>query len=128
MQDGKWDAAFEVAKKDNLGFDFKNSPFGEDHFDMWSFTEHDDNYQDIFTGFVYYKSPKDFKLITGVEGLIDSSFIQTYKNRVKLWQQVSETEYSLDNETIYEEYGRKNEKQLENIDSISSLINRWFHN
>ncbi|MFH1118315.1 MAG: hypothetical protein V1775_00735 [Bacteroidota bacterium] len=126
MQDGKWDAAFEVAKKDNLGFDFKNSPFGEDHFDMWSFTKHDDNYQDIFTGFVYYKSPKDFKLITGVDGLIDSSFIQTYKNRVKLWQQVSEGDYPLNNDDIYKAYGTKNIRPLENIDSISSLIYGWL--
>ena len=35
MQDGKWDAAFEMARKDNLGFDFEKSPFGKDHFDMW---------------------------------------------------------------------------------------------
>ncbi len=128
IQDGKWDAAFEVAKNEDCGFDFKNSPFGKDHFDMWSFTEHDDNYQDIFTGFVYYKSPKDFKLITGVDGLIDSSFIQTYKNRVKLWQQVSEGEYPLDDDEIYKEYGRKNVQPLENIDSISTLINRWLQN
>jgi len=128
MQDGKWDASFEVAKKDNLGVDFKNSPFGEEHFDMWSFTEHDDNYQDMFTGFAYYKSPKEFKLITGVDGLIDSSFIQTYKNRVKLWQQVSEGEYPFNDDDIYKEYGRKNVLPLDNIDSISTLINKWKTN
>jgi len=128
MQDGKWDAAFEVVKKDYLGFDFKNSPFGEDHFDMWSFTEHDDNYQDMFTGFAYYKSPKEFKLITGVDGLIDSLFIQTYKNRVDLWKQVSEWEHPLDDNEIYKKYGRKNVRPLENIDTISSLINRWKKN
>lgn len=128
IQDGKWDAAFEVAKEDDLGFNFKNSPFGEDHFDMWSFTEHDDNYQDMFTGFVYYKSPKEFKLITGVDGLIDSSFIQTYKNRVKLWKQVSDREHLLNDDEIYKEYGRKNIRPLENIDSITSLINRWKKN
>ena len=125
IQDGKWDAAFKVANIEDSGFDFKNSPFGKDHFDMWSYTEHDDRYQDIFTGFVYYKKPEDFKLITGVEGLIDPSFIQTYKNRVMLWHQVSKREHPLDDDVIYSEYGRKNERPLENIDSISSLINRW---
>jgi hypothetical protein len=126
IQDGKWDAAFEVAKQENVGFDFKISPFGKDHFDMWSFTKHDYSYQDIFTGFVYYKTPKDFKLITGVDGLIDSTFIQTYKNKVKLWKQVTESDYSLDDDEIYKEYGRKNVRPLDNIDSISSLINRWI--
>lgn len=125
IQDGKWDAAFEVVKKDNLGFDFKNSPFGEDHFDLWFYTKHNDTYQDFFTGFVYYKSPKDFKLITGVDELIDSSFIQTYKKRVKLWQQVGEDGYPMDDNDIYKEYGTKNVYPLDNIDSISSLINKW---
>lgn len=126
MQDGKWDAVFEITKKDDLGFDFKNSPFGEDHFDMWSFTEHNNNYQDMFTGFAYYKSPKEFKLITGVNGLIDSSFVKTYKGRVKKWQQVSKGDYPLDNDEIFREYGRKNVRPLENIDSLSSLINKWM--
>lgn len=53
-QDGKWDAAFNAAKKENLGFDFKDTPFGEDYFDKWPFTKHDFTYQDIFTGFVFY--------------------------------------------------------------------------
>ncbi len=126
MQDGKWDAAFEVAKKDNLGFDFKKSPFGKDHFDMWLFTEHDNNYQDVFTGLAYFKSPKEFKLIDGVDGLIDSSFINTFKNRVKKWQQLGDDSYSLDDNEIYKIYGTKNIRPLDEIDSISTLIDRWI--
>lgn len=125
MQDGKWDAAFEVAKERNIGFDFENSPFGKEHFDMWSFTEHNDKYQDMFTGFAYYKSPKEFKLIDGVDGLIDSSFINTYKNRVKKWQQLGDESYSLDDNEIYKIYGTINIRPLDKIDSISILINRW---
>jgi hypothetical protein len=53
-QDGKWDAAFKVVKKENLGFDLKNTPFGNDYFNMYPFTKHNYNYQDIFTGFVFY--------------------------------------------------------------------------
>ena len=125
MQDGKWDAAFEVAKEDNMGFDFENSPFGKEHFDMWSFTEHDNKYQDIFTGFAYYKSPKEFKLIDGVDGLIDSIFIKTYKNRVKKWQELGDDSYPLNEDEIYKVFGRKNVSPLDKIDSLSILINRW---
>ena len=52
---GKWDASFKVLNKDNIGFDFKNSSFGEDYFDTWIFTEHDYSYADVFNGFVFYK-------------------------------------------------------------------------
>ncbi len=126
IQKGKWDAAFEIAKKDDLGFDFKNSPFGKDHFDMWSFTEHDNNYQDIFTGFAYYKSPKEFELIDGVEGLIDSSFIKTYKSRVEKWQLLGDDSYPLNDDEIYKMYGTKTTRSLDEIDSVSTLINRWM--
>ena len=126
LQGGKWDAAFEVTEKDNIGFDFKNSPFGKDQFDIWSFTEHSYKYQDIFTGFAYYKSPKEYKLIEGYDGLIDSTFIETYKQRVKLWNQVTDSGYPLDDSIIYNDFNKKNVHKLDNIDSISSLIDKWI--
>ena len=126
LQGGKWDAAFEVTEKDNIGFDFKNSPFGNDQFDIWSFTEHSYKYQDIFTGFAYYKSPKEYKLIEGYDGLIDSTFIETYKQRVKLWNQVTDSGYPLDDSIIYNDFNKKNVHKLDNIDSISSLIDKWI--
>ena len=124
IQDGKWDAALEVAEKDNIGFDFKNSPFGKDKFDIWSFTKHNYKYQDIFTGFAYYKSPKDYKIIVGVDGLIDSTFIKFYKQKVKLWNQVTDSGYPLEDSIIYNDFGKKNIYQLDHIDSISSLIDK----
>jgi len=53
IQEGKWDASFKVLKKENLGFDFANSPFGKDSFDKW-YRKNDFTYQDIFTGYVFY--------------------------------------------------------------------------
>jgi len=35
LQHGKWDRAFEIEGNPNIGFDFKNSPFGEDPFDAY---------------------------------------------------------------------------------------------
>jgi hypothetical protein len=60
IQDGKWDAAFAVLGNPSLGFDFKESPFGQDHFDYCRvFTEAKPwcrwRYQDAFAGFVFYK-------------------------------------------------------------------------
>ncbi len=127
-QNGKWDATFEVLNIDNAGFDFRNSIFGNDNFDLWPFHRHNYKYKDIFTGFVYYKSPKDFKLITGVNGLIDSTFIEIYKNRVLLWKEITNNRvnYPLVDSVIIEEYGHKKEFQIERIDSISSQINKWI--
>ncbi|MFZ2432403.1 MAG: hypothetical protein WAW57_14790 [Lutibacter sp.] len=127
-QDGKWDAAFEVLNIDNSGFDFKTSPFGEDNFDLWPFHSHNYKYKDIFTGFVYYKKPIDFKLITGINGLIDSTFIKTYKKRVLLWKEITNNrvDYPLVDSIIIGEYGQKKEFQIERIDSVSAQINKWI--
>lgn len=126
MQDYKWDAAFEAAKKDNIGFNFKNTPFGKDHFDMWSFTKHNDTYQDMFTGMVYYRSPKQFKMIKGVNGLIDTTFIKTYKDRVKKWKEVGDDGYPIEDVEIYKMYGTENVAPLPDSDSVSVKINKWL--
>jgi hypothetical protein len=127
-QDGKWDAAFEILETNNSGFDFKNSPFGEDDFNLWPFHKHNYKYKDMFTGFIYYKKPRDFKLAFGIDGLIDSTFLKTYKKRVLLWKEITNNRinYPLVDSLIIEEYGHKKEFQIERIDSISSQINKWI--
>ncbi len=129
-QNGKWDASFEIRQIENCGFNFQDSPFGEDSFDLWPFHEHDYKYEDIFTGFIYFMKPKDFKLVTGVNGLIDSSFIETYKKRVLLWKKITDNriDYPLENTIIFNEYGIKKETKIEKLDTITTQINKWILN
>jgi len=129
-QDGKWDAAFKIANQQNYGFNFKNSPFGIDQFDLWPFPEPEYTYQDIFTGLVYYNNPEDFKLITGVEGLVDSSFIETYKKRVLIWKEIAgdRLDYPLEDKLIYKKYNTRKEFSIDRLDSISAQINKWIIN
>jgi len=55
-QHGKWDKAFEIAGNPDAGFDFENSPFGNDNFDdfLWN-SSSELKYKDVFTGFIFYK-------------------------------------------------------------------------
>ena len=55
IQDGKWDAAFAVLGNPSLGFDFKDSPFGQDHFDYARVFPSRLRYQEMLTGFVFYR-------------------------------------------------------------------------
>ncbi len=128
LQDGKWDAAFKVKNIDNLGFDFKDSPFGLAQFDYWSFFPHNYNYQDIYTGLVYYQHPSDFKIITGINKLIDSSFIDTYKNRVRLWQKAigSFQNSSLNDSIIYQSLSFQHSSSKEHIDLVACQIDQWI--
>jgi hypothetical protein len=128
LQDGRWDAAFIASDKNNIGFDFKESPFGNDRFDFWSFTPHNYKYQDIFTGFVYYETPENFQIITGVDGLVDNSFLKEYKERVDVWTKAVGNifEYETNDSLIFEKYNKKNRYKKEGIDSISLQINSWL--
>lgn len=55
-QSGKWDRAFALAGNPDAGFDFDNSPFGDDEFDNMLGSPPDGlKYKDVFTGFIFYK-------------------------------------------------------------------------
>jgi len=75
IQNGKWDAAFAVAGNPSLGFDFKGSPLGDDPFDYFPFPiPVSYTYQDVFTGFVFYKPLSEHRMSFGVPGLLDPEF------------------------------------------------------
>jgi uncharacterized RDD family membrane protein YckC len=51
---GKWDAAFEMADNPDAGFNFDDSPFGDDPFDARFLRIRGLKYKDVFTGFIFY--------------------------------------------------------------------------
>lgn len=79
-------------------------------------------------GFVYYKSPKSFKRIYRVKGIIDYAFITVYKERTKLWKDISnhKIKMPLQDELIYYEFNVKQEYFIEHLDTISAQINQCF--
>jgi len=94
IQNGIWDNAFSEIGNKSLGFDFKNSPFGLDDFDMalqpsWK----DFNYQDVFTGFVFYKSIEDHITSMGFPGILDNNFEEKMLERAKLIDNNAYLEY-----------------------------------
>lgn len=95
IQNGIWDNAFSKIGNKSLGFNFKNSPFGLDEFDMalqpsWA----DFNYQDVFTGFVFYKSIEDHYTCMGFPRILDNNFEETMLERAKLIDNKTYLEYS----------------------------------
>lgn len=60
---GKWDLVFEINQNQPTGFDLKNSPFGNDHYDLYPLrgSKTKLKYADIFTGMIFYKPYLDLK-------------------------------------------------------------------
>ena len=93
IQDGKWDAAFAVAGNPSRGFDFKGSPFGGDAFDYFPFpVPARYTYQDVFTGFVFYKPLGEHRMSFGVAGLLDPAFTEELVRRCQITGQTGSPE------------------------------------
>lgn len=101
VQNGKWDRAFTLAGNPNVGFNFLGSPFGKDQFDAAFFTAPDVCYQDVFTGFVFYKPLEEHYQRNGFpyefDGFEDSilkrasyvsdASVQSYKYQLQFYKQ-----------------------------------------
>ena len=128
IQDGKWDAAFKVLAIDDRGFDFKNSPFGRDTFDIWPMKV-DFRYEDVFDGFVFYVPLEKQKLVPGVPGLIDSSFSQEIKRRFALFSTLPGGRFKpltdKDLEGLKQDVNGKRERPMFMLDSLNVEIKKW---
>jgi len=73
ISDGKWDAAFKVINNKALGFDFNNSPFGDDDFDLSSFLIRVPcKYKEIYTGFIFWQQLDKHIQISGYPHMLDN--------------------------------------------------------
>jgi hypothetical protein len=85
LQDGKWDAAFAVLGNPSLGFSFRSSPFGADDFDYFALPfPIGKTYQDVFTGYVFYKPPAEHRMSFSIPGLLDPQFADEMLRRCRI--------------------------------------------
>lgn len=98
IQNGKWETAFSQVGNPDAGFNFVNSPFGNDKFDAAFFTAPSLTYKDIFTGFVFYKPleqhikkegfPNEFDnfedTIIKRAGYVSKPFAQQFKKQIEI--------------------------------------------
>ena len=125
IQDGKWDAAFQVANMEDLGFDFKGSPFGKDSLDIWPWSRQY-TYQDVFTGMVYYLPIlKHFKAY-GLDGFVDSAFVDELYSRISIFNEV----YGggvIEKAALREAFAYE-EMKYEKLDRHEVTIKKWIDN
>ena len=124
LQDGRWDAAFKVTKKEDVGFDFRGSPFGDCHFDYIP-SETNKKYSDVFDGFVFYKPIEKFQLAVGLPGLMDDGFLETTIKEIELFQKVFHRHMEVDEEEL-KHYNDLHFEPILKIDEIKRKINKWL--
>lgn len=124
IQKGMWDAAFRYVDKTNLAFDFRNTPFGKDHFDYYDFIPHEYKYQDIFDGFIFYYPLEKHLLVSNIPGFLDDSFLSTFNNRRKIiTPNITDL---ISSEETYRQYNTKFEQYYPDMKSYNNDIEQWL--
>lgn len=133
---GKWDAAFKYCQNKTIGFDFKNSPFGKDTFDVWS-----ENgilsFEELYDGMLYINPISECQNVIGLAGFLDKGFSKEYMRRVKLRMYAYrgkimktktkwEMEYCNDERSFTVEDNIKIMYGDDNSKSFETIINQWL--
>jgi hypothetical protein len=123
IQDGKWDAAFDIMGNIECGFNLARTPFGQDSFDLFPFTEHQARYQDVFTGMIFFMPLNRHKEMIGIPGMFDESFRKTFAERMAISGQPLKAA-ALDE--IAAKMNQIRERPYENIEELNDAIQKWL--
>jgi hypothetical protein len=129
IKNGRWHAYFEYLNKENIGFDLKNSLFGEALFDVWPTHLNKDSlkYSDVFTGLVYYKPIDEHVLSFGWPGLVSGDFMPELIRRFYITNKAMNNSIERSKSEL-KEAARKVNKihkfKYDNLDSIKMKINK----
>jgi hypothetical protein len=126
VANGKWDAAYKFTGNKNVGFDLKNTPFGNTKFDMYNFGRSDYenvNFDFIFDGFVFYEPIENFEVVVGIPGIFeDKAFVAEFYRRALMMKGVTIEEI----ESYIEDWNIKTKKKKYNLDKYIIEINKWL--
>ena len=87
IDQGRWDASFMNAGKENVGFDLAGSPFGQTRFDMIPLPDCG-NYEDWFTGMVYYSYFPDYRIVCNFKNFVNRRFAKELIRRYQIEAEV----------------------------------------
>jgi hypothetical protein len=129
--DGIIDAAFEYTKKNNIGFDLKDTPIGNTKFDLyWFGWGHSINFDYIFDGMIFYKPLKELVLKQGIPNYYPKEYEEQFFYRIALDRNQTLEEAMNDKENIelLKEINTPIERSLdkETLEAIDEQIRKWI--
>lgn len=132
VANGKWDASFRFTGNKNVGFDLKNTPFGETKFDMYNFGGIDYeavNFDYIFDGLVFFEPVENFEYVVGIPGIFDDkTFVTEFYRRKSMEERMTLEESMLSKkiQNYIEDWNVKKATKIDGVDKFNKLINNWI--
>jgi len=126
IQNGKWDAALRISGKQDVGFDFAGSPFGEDGLDIWPY-QTPFRFNEVFTGFVYYLPPERWRAVSGVQGLVDTTFAQEVLRRQTIFNIATGGSGGFTSiGEVIRYYSTRRSSEEDDIELIKAAVQQWL--
>jgi hypothetical protein len=130
------DAAFEYTKKDNIGFDLKDTPIGNSKFDLF-FTyafaagtyDSNINYDYIFDGMIFYKPLREMVIKIGIPNIYPKEYEDMFFKRVALILNKTQEKDKEEIDAMLKEINTPVEMPLGNFIDIKSWdeqIKKWI--
>lgn len=123
---GKWDAAYEISGKPTIGFNIKDTPFGQETFDY--LYDEKIKYQDIIDGFIFYLPFYEFKCSRGLPGIVNRKFAKELLKRYDIRN--GDTSYS-DKWSVRDEISDWEEFRIFDCNDYQKMkeqMNNWIKN
>lgn len=115
IDQGKWDAAFEITECKPFGFSINDTPFGKTTYNNW-WADNGTIWQDYMDGIIYYEPFYKFKASIGVEGFMDDSCKEEQMRRLRLNEVVS---YDVDYESYKKYFNTVRTFPCEDVDALN---------
>lgn len=126
IQNGKWDAAFEVCDHKSIGFDFADSPFGADAFDHYSVPVDPTTYADVYNGFIFYKPINEWVSSIDYKGFVDDEFADEFCKR-NMYMGDSEEDAKAYTEFMKNQETRSFQFDEEMLSPFYEQMNKYLH-
>lgn len=127
---GLFDAAFAFTKIDNIGFDLKNTPFGNAEFDLYFFGDGYEqvNFDYVFDGMIFYKPVSEMVLVIGIPNVYPKEFENQFYERIALMEGIAYEQAKKENAEFFKEINQKRTVELPNevLEIIKKQINYWL--
>lgn len=122
IANGKWDAAIQYTDKSSIGFDLKDTPFGQTEMRTYTLTNDQKGLiQQFYHGFIFYKPIEKHLIAYGYPNFIDETFRNELRRRNRIRKPFRS--YKKGN---WEQYNTVEKSQYENIESFTKQREKWL--
>lgn len=123
---GKWDAAFYNEKLNDVGFDIKGSPLEGRLSELFPLSDTTLTYDQVYTGYVFYKHFPQQEFVNGVPGLIDNEYANELYRRNQVFYEEDKSPKEVVIKGYYWWYNTKRTELDENLISHWETIMHWL--